>query len=541
MAVAIDDMRAQLRARARQRLTEIEGRRARYDADLAVFAADCLKIIPKEGGETLLRFNDVQRFVHQKLEEQRAKTGKVRALILKARKPGVSTYVEARFYHKVSRTPGLHAFILTHEQAATDTIFEMTDRFHRNNPQAPHTGRSNAKELVFDDLDSGFQVGTAGTKATGRGATPQLFHGSEVAHWPNAADHATGALQAVPDVAGSEIILESTANGMGDLFYNMCHTAMQGIGDYQLIFIPWFQHTDNRKAAPADWSAPPEWASYATLYGIDTDQLYWAYATSAALAAADGDPTDRPCWRFRQEHPATAEEAFRASREGSFIAAEDVYRARKATLPPQDHAPIVLGCDFATGGDGEGGDMNVFIDRQARVAGKHVFERFRDHNTVTVASRLASIIDRVKPAMVFMDPGGGGAQVYDILVARGYGKWLTLVNFGSSAEDDRRYVNKRAEMIGRTRDWLRDPGGAQIPDEDQLEAEITCVEAKEDMNQRVFFKKKADIRKKFGWSPDGLDALGLTTAETVHEIDMNAINPLSDGPGSGHSHGFLRA
>jgi hypothetical protein len=64
----------------------------------------------------------------------------------------------------------------------------MANRFHKYCPELlkPHTGSANAKELNFDRLDSGYTVGTAGTRATGRSRTLQLFHGSEVAFWPNA-------------------------------------------------------------------------------------------------------------------------------------------------------------------------------------------------------------------------------------------------------------------------------------------------------------------------------------------------------------------
>ena len=75
--------------------------------------------------------------------------------------------------------------------------------------------------MFFDKLDSGYKVGTAGTKGVGRSSTIQLFHGSEVAFWPHADAHAAGVLQAVPDVEGTEVILESTANGVGNLFHEL--------------------------------------------------------------------------------------------------------------------------------------------------------------------------------------------------------------------------------------------------------------------------------------------------------------------------------
>ncbi len=158
------------------------------ESDFPAFAKRNLRIRSKDGAIIPLKLNAVQRLVHARLEAQRAETGRVRALILKARQPGVSTYVEARYYWQVTRRAGVRAYILTHLRDATDAIFEMVDRFHDRNPDEdkPHIGASNAKELYFDRLDSGYRVGTAGSRAVGRGHTIQFFHGSEVAHWPNA-------------------------------------------------------------------------------------------------------------------------------------------------------------------------------------------------------------------------------------------------------------------------------------------------------------------------------------------------------------------
>jgi hypothetical protein len=116
----------------------------------------------------------------------------MRADFLKGRQQGCSTYVAARFYHRTTRTSGQRTFILTHEEAATTNLFEIVERYQKNRPEhlRPSTGNANAKELYFDTLDSGYKVGTAGTKAVGRSSTIQLFHGSEVAFWPFADTHA---------------------------------------------------------------------------------------------------------------------------------------------------------------------------------------------------------------------------------------------------------------------------------------------------------------------------------------------------------------
>jgi predicted dehydrogenase len=139
------------------------------------------------------------------LEAQRERTGKVRALVLKGRQQGISTYIGGRYYWRASHSKGVRVFILTHEQDATNNLFGMVERYHSHCPDLvkPVTGAANAKELSFEALESGYAVGTAGAKATGRSQTVQLFHGSEVAFWPNAKTHFAGVVQAIPDLPGN--------------------------------------------------------------------------------------------------------------------------------------------------------------------------------------------------------------------------------------------------------------------------------------------------------------------------------------------------
>lgn len=509
------DLRAALRHKAAARLAEIRERRARYDTDLEAFAADCLTIRPKTGGDMLLRFNEVQRLLHQRLEAQKAATGKVRALVLKARQPGISTYVEARYYHRTSRSRGLRAFILTHKDDATDNVFQMAQRFHENNPHAPHTGTSNAKDLSFDALDSGFAVGTAGAKGVGRSHTIQLFHGSEVAFWPNAQEHATGALQAVPDAPGTEVILESTANGIGGLFYNMCQAAMRGTGDFEIVFIPWFRHEEYAKQPPPGWRAPTALADYAEPHGLTLPQLYWAYVKNAELAATEGMSPDEICWKFQQEYPATAAEAFQVSGHDGYIRPALVMKARKTTLEPR--GSLVLGVDPARFGN----DRFSVARRRGRKVLK--VESRRKLDTVAGAGWIMQIIDAEKPARVFIDVGGQGAGVGDLLVDWYGSELIRLINFGGAplepppADDDKGGGprNRRAEMWMKSRAWLEDPGGADIPDSDTLQADACAPGYKWDSNQRLVLESKDDITKRGLPSPDEWDAVALTFAEPV--------------------------
>ncbi len=485
--------------------------KVRMDGDLAFYAERCLTIRSKGGSEQQLRFNRAQQYIHQRLEEQREATGRVRALILKGRQQGCSTYVGGRFYHATTWTKGIRTFILTHEDAATQNLFEMVNRYHEHCPKhvRPSTGAANAKELFFDKLDSGYKVGTAGTKGVGRSSTIQLFHGSEVAFWPNAESHAAGVLQAVPDQDGTEVILESTANGIGNFFHQKWRDAENGEGDFIAIFVPWFWQEEYRKAIPEGFQPTDEEQEYADLYGLDWEQVAWRRNKIAELKDAS---------LFKQEYPANAAEAFQMSGHDSYIKPEQVARARKATC--EATGPLVIGFDPARFGDN--------ACAMAKRRGRKVLsvERRPKLDTMQAVGWLKQVIDAEKPARVFIDVGGLGVGIYDRLVEMGYGEIVRAVNFGSAPLEpeplDERGnkqgggpVNRRAEMWMASSDWLDDIGGADIPDDDSLQADACGPAYKYDSHARLQLERKEDMRKRGVKSPDGWDSVALTFAEPV--------------------------
>lgn len=496
-------------AKASQRELRI---RQKLKDDFEHYASRCLFIRTKAGEVVPLSLNEPQLRLHAALEAQKAETGFVRMLVPKGRQMGVSTYVGGRFYHQVSHAKGLRAFILTHRDQATDALFEMAKRFHDRCPQLvkPQTKASNAKELTFGRLDSGYKVGTAKAEGIGRAETIQLFHGSEVAFWQRAEEHASGALQAVPKKPGTEVILESTANGLGGLFYSMCMKAVKGEGEYRLCFLPWFGHGEYAVEPPEGWRAPDAWQRYGDAHGLTRAQVYWGALKSQELDSAGG--VEDISWRFRQEYPATVEEAFQVSGEGSYIGSQCVLSARKANMDVDVYAPLIIGVDVALGG----GDRTWMISRKGRVAGRHLNEKMDTDDSMEIAGRLARIIEKLKPDMVFIDVGGGyGSGVYDRLGERGYGSVVTAVQFGGKTHNPRDYANKRAEMWGDMRAWLMDAGGADIPDDDELHTHIVAPGFKLNSNDQVVLEPKDKIRERLQLSPDGGDALALTFAEPV--------------------------
>lgn len=491
--------------------------------DFEVFAKTCLKIRTKSGALRAFILNDEQKQLHAKLQAQLTKTGRVRAIILKGRQQGISTYVQGRFYWLLWRSQSsnaLRAFILTHEQQATDNLFGMAQTFHDYMPAhiRPVTRAANAKELVFSDTGCAYHVGTAGGKEVGRSSTIQMLHGSESAFWPNAESHIVSLLStALSKAPGTEAILESTANGIGNVFHRYWQSAVRGESEFEAIFIPWFWHKDYRLPCPAAHKWSDEWLEYGYLHKLEWEQLYWAYITNRTMAQAMSMGDEKPCPKFDQEFPPTADAAFVSSGQ-SFIPAISVLRARRVETPIIGRGPIILGIDPARSVDKVG-----IIDRCGRRMGERICVAMEPGGNIPhLAAQLAKIIGQIRPDAVNIDVGNNGAAVYDILIDMGYGYCLNAVNFGSSPiglgpTGDTLYVNRRAEMYDEMRNWFETDGGVQIPDQDDLHADLIAMEwgsgaTRYNTSNELIMEEKDKIKQRLGHSPDKADAAALTFA-----------------------------
>ena len=493
---------------------ELELRRKCKD-DFEFYADRCLKIRTKEGALKSLKLNKAQKYIHERLEKQLTETGKIRANILKGRQQGCSTYIEARFYWKATHRKGVRAFILTHEDEATKNLFEMAQRYHdHNNPLLkPSTGATNAKELYFDVLDSGYRVGTARTKGTGRSGTFQYFHGSEVAFWAHAEEHAKGVLQAIPDSPGTEAVRESTANGVGNYFHQQWKAAERREGEYINIFIPWFWQDEYRKDAQDDFCPTDEEQALIDQYSLDKEQISWRRQKILDLSVngADGEAS------FKQEYPCNAAEAFQLTGKLGLIRPDVVTKARKCIA--NGNGPLIVGVDPS-----RGGDRFSTIKRQGRKAydlqswaGDAVDKLGKQ---VSICKKILDTEDDIankRPDMMFID-AGGGADLVDRLHELGYEERVKAIAFGSSPLDDDKYVNKRGEMWGEMNLWLCDENlDVDIPDEDSLHADLCASLYRRDSHDRIILLPKEKIKEELGYSPDEGDALALTFAEPVSD------------------------
>lgn len=489
------------------------------------YAERLLKVIPKKGGrpEPFI-FNRAQRYVHQRLEEQLQRIGMVRALVLKGRQQGISTYVAARFFRKNHVLEGVSTYILSHEEKSTQILFNHPKRFYNNLPDniKPEIGRSGKEVLTFAKTDSNYAVGTAGSKETGRSATNQNFHGSEAALWQNAQDHIAASLQSVPPSPGTEIILETTANGIGNTFHEMWTKAEAGQGDFIAIFVPWFWQDEYRRKPPEGWRPIDEELEYAQVYDLELDQAYWLHLKNIEMGGTAGVLF----WKFKQEYPSNSEEAFQAGGTEGVIRPIMAMRARKAgsewkrpdgeivpPLEPDPMAPRLLGVDVAR--NLGSGDATHLLDRWGRVAGSLINQSLYTDNTMAIVGAIIHADDEFHFDRIFIDLTGVGAGVFDRLRELGWSRRVTGVIFGGEALQPAKYLNKRAEVWWAMREWFETPGGVAIPDDNVMHKHLCGPMYEYNSANKLVIESKEKIRKRAKFSPDRADALALTFAERV--------------------------
>jgi hypothetical protein len=321
----------------------------------------------------------------------------------------------------------------------------------------------------------------------------------------------------VPDQPGSEVVLESTANGVGNDFYKLWRDAETGASDFIAVFVPWYWQEEYVRRVPEGFTLDEEERAYAELYGLTLERMVWRRAKIAELR----DPM-----LFKQEYPATAVEAFQMTGHDAYIPPGLVAKARKHTAEPS--GPLVIGYDPAWTGDAR--------SSLARRRGRRVLsvESKRGLDTMSAAGWLGQVIQTEKPKRVFIDVGGVGAGVYDRLVEMGHGDIVRSVNFGSQpitpepldeqGKPKGGPLNRRVEMWMKTKEWLEEPAGVQIPDSDSLQADACAPGYSYDSHTRL--RLEGDRMRARGVpSPDEWDAVALTFAEPVAEVS-NFNRPL---------------
>lgn len=166
-------------------------------------------------------------------------------IVLKSRQQGISSLILAMFALDFIMVENIKCVVISHEAGATQRLLDRVkyylESLKRTFPgELPFELKYNSRSELRNELNNAtFYIGTAGARAFGHGDTINNLHVSELSRWENQERTMIGLLQAVPK--SGRVIVETTANGYGNYFYNLW-TKNTGKRDaFTTHFIPWFE------------------------------------------------------------------------------------------------------------------------------------------------------------------------------------------------------------------------------------------------------------------------------------------------------------
>lgn len=266
----------------------------------------------KQASVHLIELNRAQRDFIEKMEKQLRETGRVRIIVLKARQLGMSTLAQGIEMTEKFRRSNNFGLVLSHEGGSAKYLYNMNRRALAEKwPLGPiklKKDRLDGME-IGPPVNSTTETATAKNAGSGRSRTIQFLHASECGFYDNAETLMLGMLQSVPDF-GSVVILESTANGIGNWFHKQWELAEAGQSSFIPLFYPWHEHEEYR----FEFSSVEDRAAFVQTYSkveeeisrefeLSPEQMKWRRMT--IIDKCEGDAT-----MFKQEHPMTPDEAF---------------------------------------------------------------------------------------------------------------------------------------------------------------------------------------------------------------------------------------
>lgn len=271
-------------------------------------------MINKEGAPVRFRMNLAQHVVYAASREH------PRVIILKSRQQGISTFWLVSYFDDALFEPHLNIGMMAQGIDEASTLLERSKFLWDNLPPAVKEvlgislDKDNSKEFTFSNQSSIF------IRTSFRSTTLQRLHVSEMGKIANnfpqrAKEVKTGTLQAL--ARGNTGIIESTAEGM-NMFKEMWDAAEVALAsgtmsakDFYPVFLSWLDDPDCLEPVnqEEDKEARDYFNELETKLGrrLSREQRNFWVAQRRELG---GD--------IYQEYPATAEEAFTASRDGTF-------------------------------------------------------------------------------------------------------------------------------------------------------------------------------------------------------------------------------
>ena len=301
----------------------LQQERLRVKEDFEFWCARCVTIKDKMSAQNVpLVLNRPQRRLLAVMEEQRTAGKPVRVILLKARQWGGSTLVQMYMaWMQLVRHKGWNSLICGHLHVTSKAIKRMYNLLLRHYPrelldddEPPRftklEGQPNVQQIVARDCL--VITSSARSEDAARGFDIAMAHLSEVAFWKSSTMHNPG--DVVRSVGGSValkpetvVVLESTADGVGDYFHDEWLRAEMQRSDKVPVFVPWQEIDIYRKAvddAEALWNGMDDYERNLWNDGCTLEQINWYHHKRREY---------REQSLMMAEYPTTPTEAFVAS------------------------------------------------------------------------------------------------------------------------------------------------------------------------------------------------------------------------------------
>lgn len=305
--------------------------RLRCRHDFEYWCLRCVTIKHKtEGADVPFRLNMPQRKVLAVLESDRLAGRPIRAIILKARQWGGSTLVQVYMaWIQSCHRRNWHSLICAHVKDTAAGIRGMYTKLLANYPEdlwdgdekpqfRPYERAQNVREI--SGRGCRVTIGSSENQEAVRGADYSMAHLSETAFWPSTLTRTPGRFiravcGAIALIPYSLIVMESTANGVGNYFHSEWICCKEGRGDKHAVFVPWYEIEMNRAAVADPAALAASLDDYETglwNLGLDLEQICWYRLKSREYPGAE---------ELHAEYPTTDVEAFANTGNGVFAAA----------------------------------------------------------------------------------------------------------------------------------------------------------------------------------------------------------------------------
>ncbi|HXC61337.1 MAG TPA: hypothetical protein VNV63_01565, partial [Nitrospiria bacterium] len=257
--------------------------------------------------------------------------GRVRALVLKARQMGSTTYNSAEFFHKTIFAEHVTSIIVGQDEDQSTFIMSMYESALDFIPwwMRPRIKQKQTGALInFDEKDEVLRQTRPGLKTwvyadngrkpsgVGRGKTFGRALLSELAFWQDLSQLSKSLFPTFNTPDGF-YIMESTANGRNDAWHNLWRRAEAGKVDWEPIFIPFYRR-EKTYSTPIlktevfvltkDEIEMKERVFKKESYLIKPEMFNWMRKKKEEFIATDGDDM-----MFAQEYTSEPEESFQSS------------------------------------------------------------------------------------------------------------------------------------------------------------------------------------------------------------------------------------